>query len=760
MHVGRQAEHHSPQVALSGVARRHWRTPPVVVVMLGLLLALGMLLPVGPIGQLIPTASAHALLVRSDPAADQILKAPPGEVRMWFSEDLNPLTSKAVVIDTTNREVDNKDSHVNPNDSREMDVSLPLLPAGTYIVDWRTQSAVDGHVVGGSFIFRIARPDGSVPPVPAVLPTGHIPGAAGSGVPGSSGLDGPTTLQSLATWLALLFLAFWVGGLIWETWILSTDSARDSALAHAARLAQKRFQMLAPYALILLVVADVGIVLGQSAELAGDWSGAFTPVLLRAVLFGSRFGTFWWMREIVAVAALVLIQLAQQFKWPEHRGGSTSVQGQEADAAEANAGGSEPAEYAPIPDWRREVLVVLRGVPRLPRRLVRGVRQRPWVGRLELVLAAALLVAFALSGHAAAVPADERTYALSVDLLHLLGNAAWVGGLLYIGVVLIPVLGGLSARQRARVLALGLPEFSVVAIVSAATLAISGMLNTTLHLTSIEQFLTTSYGLTLAVKIELFLVMVAISAYHAFYLRPRLVRALAETAPHAVIETSRTPQEALSGIAGTPVGGKSDWRSGDPEEVRPGDGSERPAPDSADADGDRNGPREGGISSGAQRLARRLEEWVQREAVLGAAVLLCVALLAAFAGSLAPAPGGAPAAGGQSSGPFTQTHTVSGYAITLKVDPATFGTNTFTVTVKDAKGQPVDGGSVLIQTNMLDMDMGVQNVQLKAQGASAPGTYAGQSDLTMAGHWSATVKVLPPKSKQFVTTEFKFSASY
>jgi hypothetical protein len=58
------------------------------------------------------------------------------------------------------------------------------------------------------------------------------------------------------------------------------------------------------------------------------------------------------------------------------------------------------------------------------------------------------------------------------------------------------------------------------------------------------------------------------------------------------------------------------------------------------------------------------------------------------------------------------------------------------------------------------MDMGVQNVQLKAVGASAPGVYSGQSDLTMAGHWEVLVKVLPQGSKQFLVATYKFSVTY
>ena len=126
-----------------------------------------------------------------------------------------------------------------------MIISLPLLKAGTYVVVWRTQSADDGHITGGSFIFRIAAPNGDVPPIPSVLPTGNIPGGGGITDASSSGLDAPSIAQAIFTWLALLGMAVWVGGVIWETWILPSGLTRDGALREAALAAERRFRRLA-----------------------------------------------------------------------------------------------------------------------------------------------------------------------------------------------------------------------------------------------------------------------------------------------------------------------------------------------------------------------------------------------------------------------------------------------------------------------------------------------------------------------------------
>ncbi|HKW22322.1 MAG TPA: copper resistance protein CopC [Ktedonobacterales bacterium] len=695
----------------------------------GIVLALLAFSPVGPAANLLPVASAHAVLVRSDPAANAILNAPPSHVVLWFSEDVNPLTSRAVVVNTANQEVDNKDAHVSDDDSKQMIVTLPLLKAGTYVVVWRTQSADDGHIAGGSFIFRIQAPNGEVPPIPSTLPTGNIPGGGGIGDASSSGLDAPGIAQAIFTWLALLGMVFWVGGVIWETWILPSGLTRDGALQEAALAAEQRFRRWAPIALIVVLVADVGMILAQSAELAGDFSGAVSPPLLRAVLFGSRFGAFWWMRELVTLAALVLTVLATQRGLPF---GRQQVVGRVEEAADG-----EDA----ISGWGHELLLTLRRVPQLPGRLVAGLRGRTLIGGAVLALAGALIVAFALSGHAAAVPANELAYALAVDLFHLVCNAAWVGGLLYISLIFVPALARLDIQTRARVLALGLPEFGAVAILSAFLLAATGTLNTTIHMTSIDQFLTTAYGRTLFVKIELFLLMVGISAWHAFRVRPQLAQALAKQDAMASVGSGSPVAITITANGATRVETGMAWHG-------TGNGS---------------GSGSGNGGKGGERVVRelvvKLEDWLRREAMLGAAVLLCAALLGAFAATLA-APVTSAGTTTAPSGPFLQTQQAGNYAITLNIVPAKFGDNTFTVTLKDNTGQPVTDAIVTVTTSDLDMDMGQESTQLKAVGADQPGVYSGPGVLSMGGHWELVVKAVPQGAPQPVTASFRLTVGY
>jgi uncharacterized membrane protein len=344
-----------------------------------------------------------------------------------------------------------------------------------------------------------------------------------------------------------------------------------------------------------------------------------------------------------------------------------------------------------------------------------------------------------------------------VDLAHLIFSAVWLGGLFYISVVWLPAARALPERAQALLLARGAPEFGVIAIISAAALALTGSLNAGVRLTSLTQIITTAYGRTLFVKVELFLIMVAISAFHAFWLRPRLTRSLAR-ASHAQAGAPRqaasvaAPQgqqdvaERLLGASLTDLDAMSALEVTKPRlpAVSParaaqnGHGAHHSAADAASDD--------------SPRIRRQMEDWLRREALLGVGVLLCVALLALFAGTLAPAQAAVPAA--TSASAFSQKQSAGGNAVTLQISPAKFGANTFTVIVADAQGRPMQGASVLLLASDIDMDMGQQSLQLQPV-AGQSGAYRAQGDLSMAGNWQIIVKVLPPGAKDFVTASYK-----
>src|SRR5260370_24440216 len=121
----------------------------------------------------------------------------------------------------------------------------------------------------------------------------------------------------------------------------------------------------------MVLLATIGVMLAQEAELAGSWSGAFTPSLLHAVLFGSRFGFFWWMREVVVVAALGLTLFVSR------RGSSSWHTAPQPAEVAGRVPATSPTSPAPL-DWWHAVLEAMRRVPHLPTRLVRGARRCSW----------------------------------------------------------------------------------------------------------------------------------------------------------------------------------------------------------------------------------------------------------------------------------------------------------------------------------------------------------------------------------------------
>jgi len=101
-------------------------------------------------------AAAHAFLDHADPRVGSTVQASPGNVRLWFTEPLEPAFSRVHVVDASGRTVDAGDAHVDASDPSVLSVSLPTLAPGTYRVQWRVVS-VDTHVTEGDYTFEIKR---------------------------------------------------------------------------------------------------------------------------------------------------------------------------------------------------------------------------------------------------------------------------------------------------------------------------------------------------------------------------------------------------------------------------------------------------------------------------------------------------------------------------------------------------------------------------------------------------------------------------
>ena len=234
-------------------------------------------------------AYAHANLVRAEPPADSVLAASPPNLRLWFSETLEPGFSNVRVLNAARQQVDNGDSRVAADDPTALTLSLPTLAPGVYTVAWRTLSAVDGHPASGAYSLAIG-----------------VSSAATSAAPVDTA--GSAAFEAPARWLGYLGAAGVFGGLLFEL-LVFTPLARRQRLNQrlAPALARGRMRLLWLSCLLLLLGAILSLAVQVFAVGAGE---AASPSVVAQLLGGTRYGSLWLARLaliglLAAVTALM-----------------------------------------------------------------------------------------------------------------------------------------------------------------------------------------------------------------------------------------------------------------------------------------------------------------------------------------------------------------------------------------------------------------------------------------------------------------------
>ena len=103
---------------------------------------------------LIQGSWAHAFVDHTEPAVGSQISGAPIQVKIWFTEKLEPALSKIQVFNISGLEVDKRDVKIDPSNAALLTVSLPELKPGKYKVLWRAVS-VDTHVTTGNFTFEL-----------------------------------------------------------------------------------------------------------------------------------------------------------------------------------------------------------------------------------------------------------------------------------------------------------------------------------------------------------------------------------------------------------------------------------------------------------------------------------------------------------------------------------------------------------------------------------------------------------------------------
>ena len=154
-------------------------------------------------------------------------------------------------------------------------------------------------------------------------------------------------------------------------------------------------------------------------------------------------------------------------------------------------------------------------------------RRNPGPAWLLPLAVAVITLTRSETGH----PADHGDFTLAVwiDWLHVLAAGTWVGSMFGMSLAVFPALlrvGATALTAPARIF----QRLSTLSGAALAVLAACGVYNAVHQLGSITALWSTRYGMTLAAKLAIVLVMIAIGAHNRYVKLPRLRAAAGETA--------------------------------------------------------------------------------------------------------------------------------------------------------------------------------------------------------------------------------------
>jgi hypothetical protein len=99
-------------------------------------------------------AQAHAFLDHAEPKVGSEVEKAPTEIKIWFTQEIEPAFSSIQVLDSTGKQIDKQDTHLDEKDKTLLIVTVPDLAAGEYKVVWSVVSR-DTHHTHGDFKFTV-----------------------------------------------------------------------------------------------------------------------------------------------------------------------------------------------------------------------------------------------------------------------------------------------------------------------------------------------------------------------------------------------------------------------------------------------------------------------------------------------------------------------------------------------------------------------------------------------------------------------------
>lgn len=479
----------------------------------------------------LPTALyAHDDLLRSEPADSALLTEAPRALRLTFTGAVE-LALARLTLTGPEGEVQLGPLSLDPDSSGILIGTVRgALVAGRYTVRWQIAGA-DGHPVRGELTFVIGpgaaglrlEPAGPTAPGQEAPPADHHPP---SSLPAGSSFDAESPLYAAVRWLTFLGLLGVLGAVAFGVVVLRLAGRREAPFAQvltrnaAAGAARFGFWMA-----VVLGLAAVLRLYAQSVALHGATT-AFEPPLVATMLTRTVWGWGWVLQGAATVVALTGFALAR----------TTAAAGEAKQEDEEPVGIPVPSGIAVESGASDEALESVNnqagrtgalGPSEIPNGLtlspVGSSPERPGGFGWILATLAVLALAFTpgLSGHAVATP-GLAPLAVFTDGLHVIGAGGWLGGLLVLIAIGVPVALRLGREHRGPAVAVLVNAFSPTALFFAGVTVASGVFAAWIHVGSVPALWQSAYGRTLLVKIGVLTVVFGTGAYNWLRVRTAL----------------------------------------------------------------------------------------------------------------------------------------------------------------------------------------------------------------------------------------------
>lgn len=422
---------------------------------------------------LVPTlALAHLALSSSTPRGGAHLTTAPREVRLTFTEAVEASVARLRLLGPGGAEVPLSPIR-RPADSAQVVVAEIVGPveAGVHRIEWQVVGR-DGHPVRGTITFVVApgaaglgaspidpRPEGA-PGAEVVAPgADSLPAAHHDAASMPSGEGFGAESWAYAAVRWLLYTALLVVvGAVAFSIVVIGLFGRTESDVGMVTVMRTRAATIGRWASVALLAVALLRLVAQSVAMHGA-SDAFNATFISTMLANTVWGWGWILQIVATIVAIAAFHAARR----------------------SRSGG-----------W--------------------------WIAAVASVV---LALTPALSGHAAAAPRFTGL-AVTLDALHVLGAAGWLGSLLLVVVAGIPVAMRVEQGRRGAVVARLVSAFSPTALIFAGVVVVTGLFAGWLHIGFSAALWESAYGRTLLIKLGILSVVMATGAYNWLRVRPAL----------------------------------------------------------------------------------------------------------------------------------------------------------------------------------------------------------------------------------------------